>query len=144
MSGVTLIAYHKSVSDRLTHEIRRYDKPDWNKLPVNANPAGVGIIIDLFFASCLSVILRMQSPKAESDDVTPIAYSSIIHAKARKIVEKKLRTQIFTSGFAIFSVFPAVQSAFLQNHLEKPPSKPVQKTKRGLKALFHPPSHRRG
>ena len=49
MSGVTLIAYHKSVSDRLTHEIRRYNKPDWNKLPVNANPAGVGIITVLFF-----------------------------------------------------------------------------------------------
>ena len=41
-----------------------------------------------------------------------ITYKCIIHAEEKKIVEKKLRTQIFTSGFANFSVFPGVLSVF--------------------------------
>ena len=73
-----------------------------------------------------------------------IAYTSIIHTGKRKIVEKKLRTQIFRSESATFSVFRAVLSAFLQNHRGKSPSKPVRRIKHESEVLSHPPSHRTG
>ena len=60
-----------------------------------------------------------------------IAYRCIIHLLQRKIVEKKLRTQIFRSEFADFSVFSAAAAVFLQNPPGKPPSQRGRRTAPG-------------
>lgn len=65
----------------------------------------------------------------------------ILPSHAGKIVEKKLRTQIFTSGFATFSVFQAAHTAFSRNPPGKPPSKPGQRREHGSEALSRPPAH---
>ena len=64
----------------------------------------------------------------------------ILPLKQEKIVEKKLRTQNFTSAFAFFFAFPAFHRAFLRNHPGKRPSKPGQRREHGSEAPFHPPA----
>ena len=144
MSRVTLIAYHKSVSDRLTHEIRRYNKPDWNNSTSECKSSRDRNYNRVVLYCKDDSRSRLKATRPQWERVAVIAYKCIIHAQTQKIVEKKLRTQIFTSGFANFSVFRGAPSAFLQNRQGKRPSKSGQRIERGSIAPFRPPAHRRG